>query len=171
MKNIFFGILLLSTVANADVLLDPYLGYVISGSNTGGAKVTGNDLGVRLGFNTLGFGLGIDATLSGTYKYESSGVSTDATPSHQGVFVSYAFPILVRGYATYFVNSKLSSGAFTYKGTGTKIGVQFTGLPLVAIGLEVLTSKYTDLEFSGSTVSISETETQTRLAISAPFYF
>ena len=167
----FVSIVLLGATAQAGIILDPYLGYAISGSNSSGSKVSGSDMGVRLGFNTLGFGLGLDATLAGTYKYENNGVSGDMTPSHLGVFVSYAFPVLVRAYGTYFVNSKISDSTTTVTGNGTKIGVQFTGLPFIAVGVEIYNMNYTDVEISGLKASTSGTETQTRLAISAPFYF
>ena len=165
------SIILFGASAQAGIILDPYLGYAVSGSTSSGSTVTGNDMGVRVGFNNLGFGLGLDATLAGSYKYENSGVSNSMTPAHMGVFVSYAFPVLVRAYGTYFVNSKVSDSTTTVTGNGTKIGVQFTGLPFIAVGVEMYTMNYTDLEISGIKGSASGSETQTRLAISAPFYF
>lgn len=173
-KALFFAMLVfLSSAANAGILLDPYVGYIISGnSNSGsGSKVTGNDLGVRLGYSNLGFGIGADVTFAGTYNYDASGTTTSGKPLHTGAFVSFALPILLRGYATYFVNTKVSDSNTAVTGKGTKLGVQYTGLPIVAIGVEVFTTNYSEIEILGNKVSTSGTETQTRLAISAPFNF
>lgn len=168
------GITLLTGLsANAGILLDPYFSYKMSGSSSfsGGASIAGNELGVRVGYSVLGFAVGVDTTLSGKYTYSSAGVTSDSTPKNIGIFASYDFPILVRGYFTYLANAKESGTGTEYTGTGTKIGVQFTGLPFVAIGLETVSLSYKDLSAAGVTTSVSETATHTNLALSMPFSF
>lgn len=174
MKNLFavFGITLLTGLsANAGLLLEPYFSYKMSGSASfsSGSSMTGNELGARVGYSTLGFAVGVDTTLSGKYTYSNSGVSSDSTPKNIGVFASYTFPILVRGYFAYLVNAKESFTGAERSGTGTKIGVQFTGLPFVALGLETVSLSYKDLSVAGVTSSSSETATHTNLALSMPF--
>jgi hypothetical protein len=173
MKRILMSlisVLIMCSSANAGILLDPYVGYIITGDSSG-SKITGNDLGVRIGYSNLGFGIGADVTFAGTYTYENSGVSTSGKPLHTGIFASFALPILFRGYATYFVNTKVADGSTNITGNGTKLGVQYTGLPIVAIGVEVYTMNVTDVEVAGVKASASGTQTQTRLAVSAPFNF
>ncbi len=169
-----FGIILLTGLSsNAGILLDPYFSYKMSGSASfaSGSSIAGNELGVRVGYSVLGFAVGVDSTLSGKYTYSNAGVSADRTPKNIGIFGSYTFPILVRGYFTYLANAKESSTVAEYSGTGTKIGVQFTGLPFVAIGLETVSLSYKDLSAAGVTTSVSETATHTNLALSMPFNF
>ena len=166
---LFSSIVLFQATSSAGVLLDPYVGYAVSGNN-GGSSVTGYDAGLRLGLSNLGLGAGVDVTLAGKYSYKNSTTSTtdDGKPLHTGVFVSYDFPVLVRGYATYFINSKVTTDTATITGNGTKLGIQYTGLPLVAVGIELYTMKYTEVETAGIKVSTSGSETQTRIAISIP---
>ncbi|MEK6629090.1 MAG: hypothetical protein AABY53_10735 [Bdellovibrionota bacterium] len=160
---------LLSLSAHAGILIDPYIGYTVSGSTSSNFTITGSDMGARLGFTNMGLGFGVDATVAGTHTYKDATTSTDYTRSNMGVFVSYHFPILVRGYATYFVNSKISSSAASATGTATKLGVQYTGFPLIAIGVEYYNMAYKDAEIGGIKFTSSVTESQTRLALSVPF--
>ncbi len=167
----FTALVLIGFSAQAGFLVDPYMGYMVSGSNNNNFTISGQDMGIRLGWTTLGLGLGVDATVAGKYSYKN-GTTTDYSPSHTGVFVSYTFPILIRGYATYFFSSKVSSSSPTSvstTGNGTKLGVQYTGLPFIALGIEYYTMNYTEVEISGSKMSASGSESQTRLALSVPF--
>ncbi|MGZ3691244.1 MAG: hypothetical protein ACXVAX_07060, partial [Pseudobdellovibrio sp.] len=152
--------ILTTTTAHAGILIDPYLNYITTGSAdyAPGASMTGNELGVRLGWNSfIGLGFGVDYILSGKYTYSASGVSSDSTPSGYGVFASYKFPILVRGYISYFLYAKDKTDSGTYAtGTGTKIGVQYTGLPFIAIGLETYAGNYNKLNSGAGDVSVSD---------------
>lgn len=178
MKKIFSIIALTvfcGTSAHASFLIDPYLSYMTSGSSSisSTSSITGNELGTRLGWEFLGFGLGLDALISGKYTYSTAGTNTDVTPSYMGVFASYSFPILVRGYISYLVNAKetMSAGDY-YSGTGTKIGVQYTGLPFVAIGLESYSGSYNNYtSAAGVSSTRSDTASHTNLTISLPLSF
>lgn len=172
MKNllaVFASVLLAGLNSNAGILLDPYFSYKMSGSASfaAGSSMSGSDVGVRLGYDFLGLGAGIDTTLSGKYTYSNSGVTFDSTPKNFGLFVSYTFPILVRGYFTYIASAKETATGFEYTGTGTKIGIQFTGLPFVAVGLETVSLSYKE----SSGVSVSATGSHTNIALSVPFSF
>lgn len=158
--------------AQAGFLIDPYLGYIVSGSNNAGSSLSGTDMGLRLGWTTLGLGLGVDATVAGTYTYKNGGSSGDYTPMHTGVFVSYTFPILVRAYVTYFVNAKVSTSSpvsAAVTGNANKIGVQYTGFPFIALGVELYSMNYVEAELLGIKAAASGSESQTRVAISVPF--
>ena len=165
--------LLTSVSAHAGFLIDPYLNYVTSGSvdYAPGVSITGNEIGARLGYDFLGFGAGVDALLSGKYTHSQSGTTTDVTPSYMGLFVSYKFPILVRGYFSYLLNLKETvSGGDNFSGNGTKIGVQYTGLPFVAIGLEMFSGAYdTFTSAAGASGPRSDKSSHTNITISVPF--
>ena len=174
MKNLMavFGITVLTGLsANAGLLLEPYFSYKMSGSASfsSGSSMTGNELGARVGYGMLGFAVGVDTTLNGKYTYSNSGVTVDSTPKNIGVFASYTFPILVRGYFTYIASAKETLPTADHSGTGTKIGVQFTGLPFVAIGIETVSLSYKELSAAGVTTTVSETANHTNLALSMPF--
>lgn len=165
-------LLLSGSIARAGILIEPYFGYLLSGSNSAisGSTMSGSDIGGRVGWKILGFGLGIDATASGSYSYSNS---LSYKPTHMGAFVSFDFPILVRGYAALMTSTKeaADNGSY-YSGNGTKVGVQFTGLPFICVGLETFTTSVTNYtNAAGASTSKSDTETQTRLAVSIPLNF
>ncbi len=150
MKNLLisFGLLaVLSTTANASFLIEPHLGYNISGgvasySNTK-YDYTGAQYGARLGFQTLGLMGGFDYTHSG-YDLKStvltSGVvaTVPVTQNEYGVFVGYNAPILLRAWLAYYFSTKMTYTNPTttyYSGNTTEIGVGFTPLPLISVNV------------------------------------
>jgi len=174
MKSLLISILVvcsLSNVAQAGILLEPYFSYILSGKSSAdsSAKTTGSVMGARVGWSMLGFSVGLDALLTGTLTTKSDTSSDEIKPSGYGLFVAYAFPIMVRGYLSYFPSyvGKLDSTELT--GSGNKLGVQFTGLPFIAIGLEAETVKITKAKTGGTTTDFDNTITFTNLVISAPF--
>lgn len=163
----FAALFLVGVSAHAGLLIDPYMNYAVSGSTSTSYDVTGSEFGARLGLSTLGFGYGVDFVAGGSLTYKNSTTSTSYTPSGYGLFLSYKFPILVRGYASYMLESKITANGSATKGKATKIGIQYTGLPFLAIGLETFSGTYT--ETNGTALSPNTTDSQTRLAISVPF--
>lgn len=159
------------STAHAGFLLDPYFNYVASGSAdfASGASVTGTELGARLGWDFMGLGVGADVLASGKYTYSLNGTTADSTPSYYGVFVSYKFPIIIRAYAAYLLSNKENISGGDFKGSGMKLGVQYTGLPFVAIGLEYFSSSYDKIEAGGVSVSQTNKASHTAVAISFPF--
>lgn len=169
---IFATVFVVGVGAQAGFLIDPYMSYIMSGKSTlagGDYNVTGSDMGARVGWSMLGFGVGVDAAVSGTYTYKDATTTSDATQSQMGLFVSYKFPILFRGYASYMMNIKGTASTSTVYASGTKMGVQYTGLPFIALGVEMFTGSYKEIESGGSKSSTTGSETQTRLALSVPF--
>lgn len=170
--SIFAITLLAGVSAHAGFLIEPYFGYIASGTATGNFTLSGSEIGARLGWDFLGFGAGLDAAVSGTTTFTpSSGSAINYTPADYGVFVCYKFPILFRVYASYFPTTKETDSTGAYEnGNATKIGVQYTGLPFIAIGLESFSenqTKYTNA--AGTSSTVTGTESQTRVTISLPF--
>lgn len=137
--------------AHADLLLEPYIGYAwgkARATNTAGDEISNKDTGVtyggRVGWERLGLMLGVDYQ-SGQWTRDTS-TKLDVTPSDLGVFVGYNFPILLRAYGEYVFSAqeKVSNanGSNTFKGSGIKLGVGYTALPLLAIGLEYKSNVY-----------------------------
>ncbi len=159
--------------ANASILIEPYLGY-----HTGKSKQTttedfsGMTYGARLGYQQLGFMLGLDYM---TGKWTEKGTpNVDLTPSSLGAFVGYNFPVMLRVYGVYgFQNSvKAEAGGTSSKLEGSpalKLGVGFTALPLVSINLEYMTATYDKSD--GHTLNPNMTSTAYGLTVSLPFTF
>lgn len=134
--------------ANAGLLVEPYVGYqisgfetdyTVSGTTTELAYVTnGVNLGARLGYSYLLFMAGIDysyGTLSNDLDTGSITIE-DIDATRFGIFAGVELPILARAWATYYVNANYEAGSDEYKGTGYGLGVGFTGLPFVSLNLE-----------------------------------
>jgi hypothetical protein len=158
--------------AQADLLLEPYLGYHMSTYSMTGLKdfkSNGLSLGGRVGYQQMGFMIGGDY-MTGKWTTDQT-PSQDGTPSKLGVFVGYNFPVMLRVYGVYNfqddLHSSVSGGSDTYKGTGAKLGVGFTGLPFVSINLEYMTTTYTKNN-AGSLPSDMNANTY-GLTVSVPF--
>lgn len=162
--------------ANAGIHVEPYIGYSLSGdweqgSSNGDYTSDGPQLGARLGYGMLGFFGAIDYELSsmeGT-DFGNSDVSVDQ--SLLGISVGYEFPILIRGYFTYILDATGElddSGNTELTGTGTKLGVGYTGLPFIAINFELTMLNFDEAD--GNAITDFEATYYT-VNISAPFDF
>jgi hypothetical protein len=138
-----FTAISLSSPAFAGIHLEPYLGYVkgdITDSSGDKVDTTGMLYGARLGYSVSMLAVGAE--------YQAGSMSTDTTPegtakpSDLGIFVALDAPVLVRVFATYFVQAKTKTGDTTLEGTGMKVGVGFTPIPLLSINLEYMTSEW-----------------------------
>jgi hypothetical protein len=158
--------------AHAGVLLEPYLGYhtgKITQSGSSSETVSGPTFGGRAGYGMMGLHAGLDY-MTGKWS-ESSTPKVDITPSALGIFVSYSFPVMLRAYGTYNFQAKgdATSGSVTSKleGNGFKLGVQLTTFPIVAVGLEYMSTTFT--KFNGNTLSNNMTNNMYGIVVSAPF--
>ena len=162
--------------ANAGVLIEPAAGY--SFVKLDSEKANGGSLGGRLGYQNFGFQLGVDY-LGSSLKVDDKSYKDNLTINEYAGFIGYEFPVLLRVYAGYIfqasgstkINSDFGSGLQDYKveydkGSGTKFGVGFTGLPFVDINIEYrkgtlkngkagLFDITDDLEYSAYMVGIS----------------
>lgn len=161
--TLFFGV---TQTANA-IYVEPFLGYAVSGeAGSNNDDYSGGPLlGARLGAGLMGF------FIAGEYEI-GSGLTIDSNPSRDvdttnlGISVGYEFPILVRVYGTYFIKSELEFSGAEYEGTGTKIGVGYTGLPFVAINFEL--NEFTYDKLNGNDISSNFDASYYAINISIP---
>lgn len=133
--------LLLSAPAFADLYLEPYLGYETGEMGSPGVDLKGSVLGAKLGYSSMGFAIGADYMM-GSLELDTT-PTTDVDTKDLGIFAQFTFPILIKVGVTYFMDSKADTGgAVDLEGSGTKIGVGFTGLPFVAINLDMININY-----------------------------
>lgn len=169
-----------SSQAKADLLVEPVVGFNLgskfeienSDSYTGG---TGGAFGARLGYQNLGFQLGLDY-LNSSINMDDNDFDENVSLSEFAGFVGFEFPILVRVYAGYIfsANGETTKNDATVKvteGTGTKFGIGFTGLPFIDINLEFRSGKFGSLESDGTEFNNEVTYQSMMLGLSAPFAF
>ncbi len=175
--NLFavLAILSFNQTVHAGFLIEPYLGFV-SGEQKQAttAKFTGTEYGARLGYSMLGFAIGAEYA-AGSFSDDQTPKS-DITMSDIGLFVAYNFPVLVRAYATYVPSSELkvnNSGldSTLKSGNSMKLGVGFTGFPIINVNLEYISSSYSKIDTTIGAFDLDPKSTGTAfaLSISAPF--
>lgn len=148
--------------SQAGVLLEPLIGYSSgkynsesSNGSSGELSVKGMSYGGRLGYQNLGFQLGLDYL-----KSNMSADEGDLETSELGLFVGFEFPVLLRVYAGYIVSGKgtLTGDDPTEEdidlkgGTGLKLGVGLTLLPFLDFNVEYRNIKYDSQKASGLTL-------------------
>jgi hypothetical protein len=154
-SNLLSGLLLFGVGASADILLEPYVGYVSGQWEYGTSKVDcdGYNYGGRLGIQQMGLMVGADV-MSGKYKDEAT-PKNDITPTDYGFFLGYNFPMLLRVYGVYNFKSEFKTvdpdDTNKYEGTGMKFGIGLTMFPMVSINLEYFTGTYDEINGSNLT--------------------
>lgn len=164
----------LSSNANAGIHLEPYAGMLVSGELSDSSGTTdfdsGMGYGLRLGYGMLGLSFGVD--------YMMTSVGVDVNPPYDidgtdlGAFVAYEFPVMLRVYAIYGFSSSWESShstPTTLTGKAMRFGVGYTGLPFVAINVEMWDHDFDEQEFAGNTTSVSVSGKATMLNLSFPF--
>lgn len=160
----------ISFQSHASLLLEPYLNYNFGSGDQGNTEYTtsGPSFGGKIGYQNLGFMLGLDASMGST-ELESksiSGTSTyDMDNTRIGVFAGYDFPVLLRAWVGYFFKNSLEySKAYTgissgsmYNGSAIELGVGFTPLPLLSVNVGYRMNTWDEFESaSGTTTSLSQ---------------
>jgi len=93
----------------------------------------------------------------------------------RGGFIGYEFPVLFRVYAGYIFSgtgtTKADDGTKIEfnEGTGSKVGVGFTGLPFVDINLEYRQMKYPEMTLGSTDTDTDTTYSTIMLGLSLPF--
>lgn len=181
MKRLILALsLMIGAQAQADVLFEPYLGYhsltstLKTSLGSDDDKVTGVTLGARLGYETMGFSVGLDY-MTAMWKDDGDPAS-DITPADLGIFAAYEFPILLRVYGVYVPTSKAKSkdntGSVDLEGKGgIKIGVGYTGFPVIAINVEMLQTTFDKMDGTAIPFSGKLESKGFGLVISAPLTF
>lgn len=159
-----------TSASQAGILVEPVLGLNVNHkvddfSGLGGAY------GGRLGYQNLGFQLGLDYLSSSTDMDEKE-LKSNLKTQEWAAFIGFEFPILVRVYAGYIFSAKgdvkLDGGkAKLEDGTGTKIGIGFTGLPFVDINVEYRSGSFDSVKVGGVKTGDADFSS-TMLSISLP---
>jgi len=137
--------------SQASLLIEPVIGYSFGKGNSefsglstdsDSESLKGISYGGRLGYQNLGFQLGLDY-LASKMDYDGDDFNT----GEFGGFVGYEFPVLIRVYAGY-----IFSGSADYKsdnadikfsgGSGPKLGLGLTLLPFLDFNIEYRQVKY-----------------------------
>lgn len=160
-----------ASVSQADILIEPYLGYEFGKATDPDGKTDGTLLGARLAYVTpVMLWVGVDATLGMSGKFKpDTGSDDDFKRTTLAGVVGIDFPILLRAWLAYgFTNEiDLDTAGDKLKGTSTKLGVGFTGLPFVSLNLEYMKETFDKF---GDADSDAQTETYI-LSVSLPLEF
>lgn len=141
-----------ASVSHAGILLEPYLGMEMGKYTTdlsGDGKTEFTNLGVRVAYTLpvlVWVGLDVNMGMSGKIKPDS-GSASDMKRTSMGAVVGVDLPILLRGWAGVGFSNELkidNSVNTKIKGTYTKFGVGFTGLPFLSLNLEYIIDSFKD---------------------------
>ncbi len=167
-----------TTESKAALLIEPVVGYNIgskfdfeSGENYTGGR--GTAFGGRLGYQNLGLQLGLDY-LNSSINMDDADINENVSLSEWGGFVGFEFPVLLRVYAGYIFSATGGADSDAGKvdlieGSGTKLGVGFTGLPLIDINVEYRTGSFGNFELDGVKVGKEVNYQSIMLGLSLPF--
>lgn len=161
-----------SAPAYAGIHIEPFISYAVSGEVGGTPTIDyggGPLFGGRLGYGMLGFFAAAEYEM-GTLTQEST-PEVDLDVTNLGVSVGYEFPILLRIYGTYIVDSKGTTDTtpeIEYSGDGVKLGIGYTGLPFVAINFEMTKVNLDEAKVSGITTSQDIDTTTYAIGVSLP---
>lgn len=181
-----FLLIFSSLSAQAALLIEPVVGFssgkaelTITDNSPGGDVVSGDEsikglsYGGRLGFQNLGFQVGLDY-LASAMKFDGEKWDT----SELGGFVGFEFPVLFRVYAGYIFSGSakvaLDDDTATLKsGTGPKFGIGMTLLPFLDVNLEYRSVKYDTADISslygaGTDISLDGKYNAIMLGVSFP---
>ncbi len=192
----FLGILLFTTLffvqpSQADLLIEPVVGYsmglngTINGATSGAATLQKDDFkggsgasyGGRLGYQKLGFQVGLDYLHSGinpSDKAFKGNIDTD----EWAAFVGFEFPVLLRVYGGYIFSAngsgKYDSGTGVEKielnsGSGFKAGLGLTLLPFLDLNFEYRKGTFTELKSAGYKFEADTDYSVYMVGLSLPF--
>lgn len=152
----FSVVLALGLSAQGALHFEPHFGYAKGTvKQTSSFDAAGLGYGAKLGYSSMGFGVGLDYSIT---KLEiDTSPKSKSTATDMGVYVAYKLPVMFRLQGTYFFSSKLDdddSSSFD-TGKGYKLGGSLTTFPLVALNLDFYTIEYTKREAGGSSVTLS----------------
>lgn len=170
--------------AQAGLLIEPVLGYNFGKIDAGDSeKFVGPAVGGRLGYQNLGFQLGLDYLKSNVDVDDNSYKEKVSADEFAG-FVGFEFPILLRVYAGYIfsatgeskIRANLNDGNGTQNydlklkdGTGTKFGVGFTGLPFVDINFEYRKGEFDSGKIGSANLAEKSKYEAFMIGVSLPF--
>lgn len=167
---LLFAFLSITIPAHAALLIEPVVGYSmglkgkVHEATEGAATLSENDFsggtgpsyGGRLGYQKLGFQVGLDY-LKSSIDPSDKKFKGSLDVNEWAAFVGFEFPILFRVYGGYIFSSdatgEYDDGGKTdidlKSGTGFKAGVGFTLLPFLDINFEYRKGTFTELKAAG----------------------
>ncbi len=160
--------------AQAGLLLEPLVGMELSSSgelNENNVDITGTTVGGRLGFQNLGFMVGLDGRRM-SWNLEADNSDVDYTFTQLSAFVGYDFPIMLRVWANYVfslegVNDD-DSDTKLIEGSGTVIGIGYKVMPFVSLNLEMSNLKTDKLEVDPNETDYKSEYNTMMLSVSLP---
>jgi opacity protein-like surface antigen len=186
----FFGLLLVSfffvtSQARAELLIEPVIGYnlgakadfkenapLFAGKEYSGGR--GPSFGGRLGYQKLGFQVGLDY-LHSTLDMDHKDLKEDVSMDEWAAFVGFEFPILFRVYAGYIFSAEgetefaNNTQVDLKSGSGLKAGLGFTILPFLDINFEYRRGTFDEWK-AGNTKFDSEVDYNSfMIGLSLPF--
>lgn len=173
---------LVITPAKAGLLIEPVLGYNFGGFEADtDPKIeedfSGAAFGGRIGYQNLGFQLGLDY-LKSSLDVDDNDYKSDLSTSEWALFAGFEFPILLRVYAGYIFSAngevEYDTGSGTddleFKdGTGMKLGVGFTGLPFVDINFEYRKGTFSEYKVGSVKDDVDTDYSSFMVGVSLPF--
>lgn len=167
----------------AGLYLEPYVGYEFGtgkgdivvqsvGTVVVDEKDAGAAFGAKVGYSVLGFAFGADymsARLTGKDQTTPPDPDSKWKSTDIGLFAQFSLPMLLKFSATYFLSTKLKEDDTELTGSGFKLGVGFTMLPLISINLDMINNTYDDSKISGVVVTSTDVTLKTlMLSVSLP---
>lgn len=146
--------------AEAGFLIEPVVGFSFSKfepKDTKEYKTNGINYGGRIGYQNMGFQLGLDY-LAGSEYVDSSHFKKSYNHTEWAAFAGFEFPVLFRVYAGYIfaadgdTKHKTTGKVKFDDGSGVKLGVGYTGLPFVDINFEYRSGTYDKTKTGGLNV-------------------
>jgi len=130
--------------ARADLLIEPVAGWnAPTNLNIWDKNYVGNggSAGGRVGFQKFGFQLGLDYLFS-SIAFQNHDLPKKFNMNEWTIFAGFEFPAFLRVYGGFILSAsaetKDSNGdpLILEAGSGSKVGLGFTGLPFLDINLE-----------------------------------
>ncbi len=165
---LFAVIMSVSSISRADIMIEPYLGYEMGTTKNTDGKLTGTQLGARLGYSTpVMLWVAADYTLgmSGTWDPDS-GNSQDVKRSTLYGVIGVDLPVLLRAWLGVSLMDEVKFESAKYKGSATKIGFGFTGFPFISLNFEYLNEKFNERD--GQSYSPNTENNSYVLSVSLP---
>lgn len=166
--GLFVSIFLFNHSVWGSLLIEPHIGYNVSGSGEAGSteyEYTGAQYGARLGFQFLGLMTGLDYTKSSPYNFKTknSGATTKYDRSELGVFAGYDFPLFLRLWGAYYFSNTAERDPSGYEmlGNSQEVGVGFKTFPFISLNLIYRMHNYDEAKTNGVSSSLNP-ETKTK---------
>ena len=151
---LLLSFLIFSLSTQASLLFEPFAGMSVgSTGELGGteADLSGSVVGARLGYQNMGFMLGLDAR-NHSFNADSDSGDSDLTGTTIGGFIGYELPIMFRFYAGMVLSGSFEGESDTEytEASGSFVGIGYKALPFISLNFEMYNASTAKIK-SGST--------------------